>query len=49
MKDYKWSADARIKIEISNGGYCDSVVLNYKVKEYKENWIFPDSVIFEKV
>lgn len=49
MKDYKWSADARIKIEISNGGYCDSVVLNYKVKEYKENWIFPDSVTFEKV
>lgn len=48
MKDYKWSADAKITIEIINSKYCDPVVLNYKVKEYKENWIFPDSVTFEK-
>ena len=48
MKDYKWSADAKITIEIINSKYCDPVVLNYKVKGYKENWIFPDSVTFEK-
>ena len=49
MKDYKWSSNTTIEITINNGDYCDSVVLNYKVKEYEENWIFPDSVKFEKV
>lgn len=49
MKDYKWSADATIKIEIINGNYCNPVILNYKVKEYNDNWIFPDSVIFEQL
>ena len=48
MKDYKWSTNTTIKIEIINSSYCDPVVLNYKVKEYKGNWIFPDSVTFEK-
>ena len=49
LKDYKWSADATIKIEIINGDYCNPVILNYKVKEYKDNWIFPDSVTFEQL
>ncbi len=49
LKDYKWSADATIKIEIINGDYCNPVILNYKVKEYKDNWIFPDSVAFEQL
>lgn len=49
MRSYKWSSDAKIKIEISNGESFETVVLNYKVKEYKGNWIFPDSVVFEKV
>lgn len=48
MKDYKWSANVAVTIEITNGNYCEPVSLNYKVKEYKENWIFSDSVIFEK-
>ena len=49
LQDYKWSADATIKIEIINGNYCSPVILNYKVKEYKDNWIFPDSVTFEQL
>ncbi|MEE1173346.1 MAG: hypothetical protein U0K87_13445 [Ruminococcus sp.] len=49
MRSYKWSSNAKIKVEISNGKSFETVVLNYKVKEYKGNWIFPDSVTFEKV
>lgn len=49
MRSYKWSSNAKIKVEISNGKSFETVVLNYKVKEHKGNWIFPDSVTFEKV
>lgn len=49
MKEYKWSPDATVKIEISNGDYCDPIVLHYKVKDYKGNWIFMDLVTFEKI
>lgn len=48
MSGYKWSSNAKIKIEISNGDTFEPLVLNYKVKKHKGNWIFPDSVTFEK-
>lgn len=49
MSEFKWSSDAQITIKISYGNYCDPITFNFKVKEYKDNWIFPDTVTFEKV
>ena len=49
MSEFKWSADAEISIVISYGSYCDPITFMFKVKEYKDNWIFPDTVTFEKL
>ena len=49
MKKHKWSATAQITIEIINSNYCNPLVLHYKVQAYKDNWIFADTVTFEKV
>lgn len=48
MDDYKWSADAKITVTISNGDYCDPIALNFKVSNFEENWIFSDTVVFEQ-
>ena len=48
MRSYKWSSNSKIKIEISCGESFDPLVLQYKVKNHKGNWIFPDTVTFEK-
>ena len=49
MSEFKWSSDAEITITITNGTYCDPIAFKFKVKEYKDNWIFPDTVTFEKL
>ncbi len=48
MQKYKWAINDKITVEIKNSTFCNSVILNYTVKSHKENWIFPDSVVFEK-
>lgn len=47
MKDYKWSAEAKVTIEIVNEGE-EPVLFQFKVVEYKDNWLFADKVVFEE-
>lgn len=48
MKEYKWANDDSVKVEIVCGTNYRPIVYNFRVTEYKANWIFPDSVKFEK-
>lgn len=49
IKDYKWTADTTILIEIFNGTEYPSTKFNYKVKEYKDYFVVPDKIKFEKI
>lgn len=46
---YKWSEDARITITIDNGELYQASTIQFRVSEYKDNWIFADTVKFEQV
>ena len=48
MEDYTWSAKSKVTISINNGDEKDSVSVDFKVTEYSSNWIFPDTVVFDK-
>jgi len=47
MKDYKWSAEAKVTIKIINEGE-EQALFQFKVSEYKDNWLFADKVVFEE-
>ena len=49
LSEHKWSADAKVTIFITNKDYCENIEINFIVKEYSENWIFTDTVVFEQV
>lgn len=49
MKDYKWTADSKVTVEIYNGSNYDATVFEFEVIEYKDNWLFPDKVKFGTV
>ena len=49
MKDYKWSADAKVTVEIFNGESYDPIIFNYEVVEYTDNWVIADKVVFAAV
>lgn len=48
MEDYTWSAKSKVTISINNGDEKDTVSVDFKVTEYSSNWIFPDTVVFDK-
>jgi len=48
MKDYKWSSTAKIKVEIFNGESYEATIFNFKVVEYKDNWMIGDKVVFQQ-
>lgn len=48
MKDYTWSANSKVTVKISNPVEDNSISLRFKVIEYKANWIFPDTMVFEQ-
>lgn len=43
---FKWEQDSKITIEISIGENFAPVILNYKVAEYKDNFLVADKVVF---
>ncbi len=47
MNDYKWSAEAKVTIKIINEGE-EQALFQFKVSEYKDNWLFADKVVFEE-
>ena len=48
MKDFKWSENAKVTVEIYNGENYAPITLKFKVVEYKDNWVIADKVVFEK-
>lgn len=48
MKDYKWTADSRVTIKITYGEEIEDLQFQFKVAEFKPNWIFADKVVFEE-
>ncbi len=48
MKAYTWANGDTVKVGIICGSEYKPIVYNFKVSEHKANWIFPDSVKFEK-
>ena len=48
MEDYTWSAKSKVTISINNGDEKDTVSVDFKVTEYSSNWIFSDTVVFDK-
>ncbi len=48
MKDYEWTENSKVTIEIHNGDNFETLTFRYKVKEYKDNWLIPDKVVFEE-
>ena len=49
FSEHKWSEDAVITIFINNGEEFGTETVKFKVKYFSENWIFTDTVEFEKV
>lgn len=49
MKDYKWTADSAVTVEIYNDSDYDAVVFKFKVIEYKDLWLIADKVVFGSV
>lgn len=49
--DCTWTENSTVRVEINNGDYSNSspVILDFKVCNYKTNWIFPDSFDFKQV
>ena len=48
MKDYTWTENSKVMIEISNGDNYETLVFHYKVIEFKDNFLIPDKVVFEE-
>lgn len=46
-KNKQWSDGTRVTVKIIYGEE-DYLTFNFKVKEYKSNWLFPDKVVFEE-
>jgi hypothetical protein len=49
FKSHTWTASSTVTVEIYNGTVHPPIVFEYKVSEYKDNWIIPDKVVFEEV
>lgn len=48
LKDYAWTANTKVSVSIYNGDNYDPNIFNFKVKEYKNNWLIADKVVFEE-
>lgn len=48
MKDYAWTANSKVSVSIYNGDNYEPIAFNFKVKEYKDNWLIADKVVFEE-
>lgn len=46
MDDYKWTANSKVTVKIINDDENDPLLFQFKVVEFKENWIFSDKVVF---
>lgn len=46
MKDYKWTVDSKVTVEVYNGSHYDGIIFKFKVIEYKDNWLIADKVVF---
>lgn len=49
LKDYKWTADSKVAVEIYNGTSYDATIFKFEVIEYKDNWLIADKVVFGAV
>lgn len=47
FKKHKWSKDAKVTVTISYGDNYNPVTSNFKVVDYKDNYLLPDKVSFE--
>ena len=47
IKDYAWTKNSKVTVEVYNGESYETLKFRYKVKEYKDNWLIPDKVVFE--
>jgi len=48
MKEYAWTANSKVTVNIYNGDGYEPVAFGFKVKEYKDNWLIADKVVFEE-
>lgn len=48
LKDYAWTSNTKVSVSIYNGDNYDPNIFNFKVKEYKNNWLIADKVVFEE-
>ena len=48
MKAYKWTADSRATVKITYGEDIDGLQYQFKIAEYRDNWILADKVVFEE-
>lgn len=48
IKDYQWTADSKVVVEIYNGTGYEPSVFKFIVVEYKDYLLIPDKVVFEK-
>lgn len=49
IKSYGWSVGAEITVTIYNGEGYELITFEFKVTEYKDNFLIPDKIIFEAV
>lgn len=48
MKAYKWTADSRVTVKITYGEDIDGLQFQFKIAEFRDNWILADKVVFEE-
>lgn len=48
LKDYDWTTNTKVSVSIYNGDNYNPIIFNFKVKEYKDNWLIADKVVFEE-
>ena len=48
MKAYTWTENSKVTVQIYSGENYEALTFCYKVKEYKDNWLILDKVVFEK-
>ncbi len=48
MKAYKWTADSRATVKITYGEDIDGLQFQFKIAEFRDNWILADKVVFEE-
>lgn len=49
IKNYDWTADSSVSLQIFNGDVFEPMTISFKVVEFKEHRIFTDKVVFERV